>query len=109
MLNGRREDYTCYLDAAQLIAHWPILRTMPGRDVRTAWEDRSPRDDGVWTVEGSLTVRGHQAPVRLTIDSLTVRDGPLRLSASAAASITVRASAPPASATRAKTSPGQGS
>jgi NAD(P)H:quinone oxidoreductase type IV len=40
-------------------------------------------DDGIWTVEGSLTVRGHRAPLRLTIDSLTVRDGSLRLSASA--------------------------
>lgn len=40
LLNGRREDYTCYLDAAQLIAHWPILRKMLGRGVRTAWEDR---------------------------------------------------------------------
>lgn len=35
LLNGRREDYTCYLDAAQLIAHWPILRKMLGRGVRT--------------------------------------------------------------------------
>jgi hypothetical protein len=40
LLNGRREDYTRYLDAAQLIAHWPILRKMLGRGVRTAWENR---------------------------------------------------------------------
>ncbi|MFE4756716.1 hypothetical protein ACFRIB_42090 [Streptomyces mirabilis] len=40
LLNGRREDYTCYLDAAQLIAHWPILGKMLGRGVRTVWEDR---------------------------------------------------------------------
>ncbi|MFJ3307506.1 YceI family protein [Streptomyces sp. NPDC086549] len=37
---------------------------------------------GVWTVEGLLTVRGHRAPVRLTVDSLTVEDGSLRLVAS---------------------------
>lgn len=37
-------------------------------------------DDGVWTVEGSLTVRGHRAPLRLSIDSLALRDGSLRLS-----------------------------
>ncbi|MFD5763790.1 YceI family protein, partial [Streptomyces sp. NPDC127044] len=37
-------------------------------------------DDGVWTVEGSLTVRGRRAPLRLTIDSLALRDGSQRLS-----------------------------
>ncbi|MFJ1609841.1 hypothetical protein ACIOHS_41910 [Streptomyces sp. NPDC088253] len=40
MLHGGREDCTCCLGAAQLIAHGPILRKMPGRGVRTAWEDR---------------------------------------------------------------------
>ncbi|KPI12254.1 flavoprotein WrbA [Actinobacteria bacterium OK006] len=42
-------------------------------------------DDGVWTMEGSLTVRGHRAPLRLTIDSLALRDGSLRLSLTATA------------------------
>lgn len=42
-------------------------------------------DDDVWTMEGSLTVRGHRAPVPLTIDSLALRDGSLRLSLTATA------------------------
>ncbi|MCX4580651.1 hypothetical protein OHB41_47535 [Streptomyces sp. NBC_01571] len=40
LLNGRYVDYTRYLDAALLVAHWPILRKMLGGGVRTAWEDR---------------------------------------------------------------------
>ncbi|MEN1889983.1 hypothetical protein [Streptomyces mirabilis] len=40
LLKGRCEGYTCHLDATQLIAHWPILRKMLGRGVRTLWEDR---------------------------------------------------------------------
>ncbi|MFD0289803.1 hypothetical protein [Streptomyces lutosisoli] len=40
LLDGASEDCTRYLNAAQLTAHWPILRTMLGRGVRTAWEDR---------------------------------------------------------------------
>jgi hypothetical protein len=40
LLKGRCEGYTCHLDATQLIAHWPILRKMLGRGVRTIWEDR---------------------------------------------------------------------
>ena len=38
---------------------------------------------GAWVVEGHLTVRGHRAPVALTVDSLSVEDGSLRISASA--------------------------
>ncbi|MGW7207101.1 hypothetical protein [Streptomyces sp. NPDC054837] len=49
LLNGTYEDYVRYLDAAQLIAHWPVLRKMLGRGVRTVWEARfaplrPPRD-----------------------------------------------------------------
>ncbi|MFD5633974.1 hypothetical protein ACFVU0_34235 [Streptomyces sp. NPDC058122] len=40
LLNGMYEDYVRYLNAAQLVAHWPILRKMLGRGVRSAWEDR---------------------------------------------------------------------
>ncbi|MFF2133351.1 hypothetical protein ACFVW1_50120 [Streptomyces olivochromogenes] len=40
LLNGRYEDYTRYLDAAQLVARWPVLRKMLGRGVRSVWEDR---------------------------------------------------------------------
>lgn len=40
LLNGMHEDYVRYLNAAQLVAHWPVLRKMLGRGVRTAWEDR---------------------------------------------------------------------
>jgi hypothetical protein len=40
LLNGKYEDYVRYLDAAQLIAHWPVLRKMLGRGVRTVWEAR---------------------------------------------------------------------
>ncbi|MGW3851674.1 hypothetical protein [Streptomyces fagopyri] len=40
LLNGRREDCARYLDAALLVAHWPILRKMLGRGVRTVWESR---------------------------------------------------------------------
>jgi NAD(P)H:quinone oxidoreductase type IV len=38
---------------------------------------------GAWVVEGHLTVRGHRAPVELTVDSLSVEDGSLKISASA--------------------------
>ncbi|WP_327722820.1 hypothetical protein OG381_48630 (plasmid) [Streptomyces sp. NBC_00490] len=40
LLNGKHEDYVRYLDAAQLIAHWPVLRKMLGRGARTVWEAR---------------------------------------------------------------------
>ncbi|MGW1727790.1 hypothetical protein ACWCQK_33360 [Streptomyces sp. NPDC002306] len=40
LLNGSYEDYTHYLDAAQLVARWPVLRKMLGRGVRTTWENR---------------------------------------------------------------------
>ncbi|KAF5992968.1 hypothetical protein BOG92_015140 [Streptomyces sp. WAC00263] len=52
-------------------------------------------DDGVWTMEGSLTVRGHRAPLRLTIDSLALRDGSLRLSLTATAHPTTHPTAGP--------------
>lgn len=38
---------------------------------------------GTWIVEGHLTVRGHRAPVELTVDSLSVENGSLKISASA--------------------------
>jgi NAD(P)H:quinone oxidoreductase type IV len=38
---------------------------------------------GAWVVKGVLTVRGHQAPVDLTVDALSVENGSLRISASA--------------------------
>ncbi|MEU4494502.1 hypothetical protein AB0F96_13875 [Streptomyces sp. NPDC023998] len=37
--NGLREDFVEHLDAERLVAHWPILRKMLGRGVRTVWED----------------------------------------------------------------------
>jgi NAD(P)H:quinone oxidoreductase type IV len=40
-------------------------------------------EDGSWVVKGLLTVRGHQAPVELTVDSLSVENGSLRITASA--------------------------
>ncbi|MGW6260974.1 hypothetical protein [Streptomyces sp. NPDC055085] len=40
LINGRREDYVEYLNAAHLVANWHILRKMLGRGVRTAWENR---------------------------------------------------------------------
>ncbi|MER6442773.1 hypothetical protein ABT275_41685 [Streptomyces sp. NPDC001185] len=40
LLNGKYGDYSRYLDAGLLVAHWPILRKMLGRGVRTAWENR---------------------------------------------------------------------
>ncbi|MEU4168991.1 hypothetical protein AB0F46_19225 [Streptomyces sp. NPDC026665] len=40
LLNGMHEDYVRYLNAAQLVARWPILRKMLGRGVRSAWENR---------------------------------------------------------------------
>lgn len=52
-------------------------------------------DDGVWTMEGSLTVRGHRAPLRLTIDSLALRDGSLRLSVTLTAHPTAHPTAGP--------------
>lgn len=39
-------------------------------------------EDGSWVVKGLLTVHGHQAPVELTVDSLSVENGSLRISAS---------------------------
>ncbi|MBK6010428.1 NAD(P)H:quinone oxidoreductase [Streptomyces sp. MBT53] len=39
-------------------------------------------EEGAWVVKGLLTVRGHQAPVELTVDSLSVDNGSLRISAS---------------------------
>ncbi len=38
---------------------------------------------GAWVVEGHLTVRGHRAPVELAVDSLSVENGSLKISASA--------------------------
>ncbi|WP_327354014.1 hypothetical protein [Streptomyces sp. NBC_01304] len=37
--NGLRDDFVAYLDGDLLVAHWPILRKMLGRGVRTVWED----------------------------------------------------------------------
>lgn len=39
---GLREDYLQFLDGGLLVAHWPRLRKMVGRGVRTAWEDAFP-------------------------------------------------------------------
>ncbi|MER6375461.1 YceI family protein [Streptomyces mirabilis] len=73
---ARRDDHVrspAFLDTDR----HPAIRFESSRAVRG--------DDGVWTVEGSLTVRGHRAPLRLTIDSLALRDGSLRLSLTATA------------------------
>jgi hypothetical protein len=40
LLNGRYQDFIRYLDAARLVAYWPILRKMLGPGVRIAWEAR---------------------------------------------------------------------
>jgi hypothetical protein len=40
LLNGKYQDFVRYLDAALLVAHWPTLRKMLGRGVRTVWEGR---------------------------------------------------------------------
>lgn len=39
---GLREDCLQFLDGGLLVAHWPRLRKMVGRGVRTAWEDAFP-------------------------------------------------------------------
>lgn len=39
-------------------------------------------EGGTWLIQGLLTVRGHQEPIELTVDALTVTGGSLRISAS---------------------------
>lgn len=73
---ARRDDHVrspAFLDADR----HPAIRFESSGAVRG--------DDDVWTMEGSLTVRGHRAPLRLTIDSLALRDGSLRVSLTATA------------------------
>jgi hypothetical protein len=42
LTTGLREDYLQFLDGGLLTSHWPRLRKMVGRGVRTAWEDAFP-------------------------------------------------------------------
>ncbi|WP_329550573.1 hypothetical protein [Streptomyces sp. NBC_00696] len=42
LTTGLREDYLQFLDGGLLALHWPRLRKMVGRGVRTAWEDAFP-------------------------------------------------------------------
>ncbi|MGQ4437184.1 hypothetical protein [Streptomyces sp. SAS_260] len=39
---GLRGDCLQFLDGGLLVAHWPRLRKMVGRGVRSAWEDAFP-------------------------------------------------------------------
>ncbi|WP_405849014.1 hypothetical protein [Streptomyces sp. NBC_01518] len=43
LTTGLRDDYIQFLDGNLLTSHWPRLRKMVGRGVRTAWEDVFPR------------------------------------------------------------------
>ncbi|WP_244188218.1 hypothetical protein [Streptomyces regalis] len=40
--NGSRDDFVHYLNAGLLVRHWPILRKMLGRGVRSTWEESFP-------------------------------------------------------------------
>lgn len=42
LATGLREDCLQFLDGGLLVSHWPRLRKMVGRGVRTAWEDAFP-------------------------------------------------------------------
>ncbi|MFJ8143436.1 hypothetical protein [Streptomyces sp. NPDC096013] len=42
LTTGLREDCLQFLDGGLLVSHWPRLRKMVGRGVRTAWEDAFP-------------------------------------------------------------------
>ncbi|MGW7244073.1 hypothetical protein [Streptomyces sp. NPDC054804] len=39
---GMREDLPRYLDQDLLLEVWPVLRTLVGRSMRTAWQDAFP-------------------------------------------------------------------
>lgn len=43
LTTGLRDDYVQFLDSSLLTSHWPRLRKMVGRSVRTAWEDAFPQ------------------------------------------------------------------
>ncbi|MEU2597224.1 hypothetical protein ABZ669_08205 [Streptomyces hirsutus] len=40
---GLRDDLPRYLNQGLLLQLWPVLRTLVGRSVRSAWEDAFPR------------------------------------------------------------------
>ncbi|MGQ4437851.1 hypothetical protein, partial [Streptomyces sp. SAS_260] len=42
LTTGLRGDCLQFLDGGLLVAHWPRLRKMVGRGVRSAWEDSFP-------------------------------------------------------------------
>ncbi|KJY43626.1 transcriptional regulator [Streptomyces sp. NRRL B-1568] len=42
LAEGQREDVVRLLDRDLLVAQWPVLRTLIGRDVRDAWESAFP-------------------------------------------------------------------
>lgn len=42
LTTGLHDDYIQFLDGSLLTAHWPRLRKMVGRGVRTAWESAFP-------------------------------------------------------------------
>ncbi|MGQ4477809.1 hypothetical protein [Streptomyces sp. SAS_276] len=42
LTTGLRGDCLQFLDGDLLVAHWPRLRKMVGRGVRSAWEDAFP-------------------------------------------------------------------
>ena len=70
---ARRDDHVrspAFLHAER----WPEIRFESTRVARG--------EEGAWVVKGLLTVRGHQAPVELTVDALSVENGSLRISAS---------------------------
>ncbi|MFE4627283.1 hypothetical protein [Streptomyces mirabilis] len=43
LTSGFHDDYTTFLNADLLRAHWPRLRHMIGRGVRTSWENAFPQ------------------------------------------------------------------
>jgi hypothetical protein len=43
LTSGFNDDYTTFLNADLLRTHWPRLRRMIGRGVRTAWENAFPQ------------------------------------------------------------------
>lgn len=59
-----------------------FLHTDRYPDIRFESTTVARGEAGAWIVKGVLTVRGHRAPVDLTVDSLSVEDGSLRISAS---------------------------
>ncbi|MGW1161009.1 hypothetical protein ACWD5Q_23570 [Streptomyces sp. NPDC002513] len=42
LAEGQRDDLIAFLDRGLLTEHWPVLRTLISRHIRTVWEEAFP-------------------------------------------------------------------